>query len=380
MFNLTDYDYILPSRLVAQQPADPADSCKLLVYDKKTQQIVNTIFNQLPELIDPDTLIVFNTSKVIKARLPLTFDDETKGEVFYLHSEDAYSFDALVRPGKKFRTWDRIPLYDDVYCTVEGVTREGRHLKCSHPILTILEKYGQMPLPPYISYDEIKAVPYQPIFAKQPGSVASPTASLHFTQKVLDELKGKGVQTMDVVLHVGLWTFKQVDTEDITQYDIHAEQIAVTHETFIQLAHAKIANKTVLAVGTTVARTLETLPYARRKISQDQKELLFSEEVISYRNIFTANIDHSSVQKYIEHIAYHEPTKSFTISSKLFIYPGFTFIILDELITNFHLPKSSLLMLVAGFIGLDETKKIYEHAISHEYMFYSFGDTMRIRS
>jgi len=380
MLNLADYDYILPSRLIAQQPAEPADSCKLLVYDKKTKQIVNTTFNQFPKLIDPNTLVVFNTSKVLKARLPLTFEDETKGEVFYVHSYDAYSFDALVRPGKKFRTWDRIPLCDNVYCTVEAITKDGRHLTCSHPILEVLEKYGQMPLPPYISYDEIKAAPYQPIFAKRPGSVASPTASLHFTQRVLDELNAKGVQHMDVVLHVGLGTFKQVDTPDITQYDIHAEQIEITNQTFVQLANAKITGKPVLAVGTTVARTLETLPYARKRISQEQKEFLFSEEVVSYRNALTEHIDHATVQKYVDHIAYHETTTSFTAGSKLFIYPWFTFLILDELITNFHLPKSSLLMLVAGFIGLDETKKIYEHAISHEYMFYSFGDAMWIRS
>ncbi len=384
MLKLEDYDYSLPPELIAQTLADPADSCKLLLYNKTTQETADETFNQLPDLLDPSTLIVFNTSKVLKARIPIHFPEsenapQKEWEIFYLHANDPYTFDALVRPGKKFIVGETVSLNDEISFMVEAMTNEGRRLRCSHPILEVLEQHGQMPLPPYISYDETKASPYQPIFAQQPGSVAAPTASLHFTQPLLDKLLAKKIETLNVVLHVGLGTFKQVDTQDITTYNIHSEQIEVTPDAFTKIAQAKLASKTILAVWTTVARTLETLPFARQRISEQQKGSRFPKEVVAFRDWLIQDQKESLTDKYLQSITYNEQTNSFLLESKLYIYPWFTFLIVDELLTNFHLPKSSLLMLVAGFMWYDEMKKLYAHAIGKNYKFYSFGDAMWIR-
>lgn len=193
MFHLDDYDYLLPEELIAQLPADPPESCKLLLYDRQLQTYQDHIFSDLPDLMGPDSILVFNDSKVIKARLPLTFSELGKsGELFFLRLLDPYTCEALVRPGKKFRVGSTLsfPEYQ-LTLEVREQTRDGRIVCADQPILEILEKHGQMPLPPYIAYSHDKSNSYQPFFADQPGSVAAPTASLHFTPALLQQLADK---------------------------------------------------------------------------------------------------------------------------------------------------------------------------------------------
>ncbi len=385
MYSLRDYDYTLPQNLIAQRAADPADSCNLLIYSKETGKIEDRVFNELPNLIDSNTLIVFNTSKVLKARIPISFGknewqeerlEMKQGEIFFLRAHDQFSFDALVRPGKKFPIGEKFLLADDISFTVEELTEDGRRLRCSQPILDVLEKYGQMPLPPYIEYDKTKDDPYQPIFANQPGSVASPTASLHFTQDLLNKLEAKGVKHAEVVLHVWLGTFKPVTNENIKEYNIHSERIELSPELFEKIAQAKETGTNILAVGTTVTRTLESLPYVRKTLTQELKQELFTDQTITFREQISENLPTFAIETYIQYLQYDPASKLISVESKLYIYPWFTFHIIDQLITNFHLPKSSLLMLVAWFVWFDEMKHVYAHAIKKNYRFYSFGDAM----
>jgi len=371
MHSLSDYDYILPSELIAQTPADPPESCRFLVVDRESHQMSDHIFSDLPDLIDPDTLIVFNNSKVLKARLILP----DWWEIFYLSSNDEYRFSALVRPGKRFKVWSTIKLNNEVSFLVESISDDGRILVASQPIFEILESHGQMPLPPYIAYDESLEDPYQPVFASTAWSVAAPTASLHFTDELIRNLESKWVQSLYTTLHVWLGTFKPVNVESIISYDIHSERIEVDSDIWSQLATAKQANKNILAVGTTVTRTLESLPYLWKMLEYIWK----TKDATSmwYRDSFTSDITFSDAKKIIWEVSVVDEKIFF--DSKLFLYPGKKFYIIDELITNFHLPKSSLLMLVAGLVWYDQMREIYKHAIDQQYRFYSFGDAMWLK-
>ena len=200
MHSLDDYIYELPESAIGQELASPPDRCKFLVYDTSTKETSHHIFHEIERILPTDSLLIFNTSKVVKARLYLP---SLKGEIFFLRAHDEYTFDALIRPGKKFQVGDLISLDDtEITFTVVEMTENGRRLQCSEPILDVLEEYGHMPLPPYISYSEDKSGAYQPLQAKQPGSVAAPTASLHFTEKLLSKLRSQGIQTDETVLHI----------------------------------------------------------------------------------------------------------------------------------------------------------------------------------
>lgn len=376
MLHLDDYTYDLPDDRIAQTLADPADSCKLLVYAKRDQSFHDAYFFDLPTIIDPEkTHFVFNTSKVLQARLPLP---SLNGEIFYLRSVDPYTFEALVRPGKKFRVWETISLDEtDIMFTIQEQTANGRLLTCSHPVMDVLEQHGQLPLPPYIEYEQEKATAYQPVFAKDPGSVAAPTASLHFTEQLLDELKIRGATFSEIVLHVGLGTFKQVDTDDITTYDIHEETAHVDLSLFEDLARSHASQKTLVWVGTTVTRTLESLPFLRALLSETECNTL-SQEARTRRDACSADIAPETAQKTIPYRSMTGPM-TVTFTTKCYLYPGIPFRVITALLTNFHLPKSSLLMLVAGFMGYDEMRRCYDHAIANNYLFYSFGDAMLVR-
>ena len=371
MHSLSDYDYTLPSELIAQTPADPPESCRFLVVDKDSWSMQDHIFSDITTLIDPDTLIVFNNSKVLKARLPLS----DWWEIFFLCALDTYTFSALVRPGKRFMVWSTIPYNDEVSFYVESISEDGRILTASQPIFEVLETYGQMPLPPYIEYDESLAEPYQPVFASEAGSVAAPTASLHFSDELIQQLQSQWVQTLYTTLHVWLGTFKPVNNEDIKKYDIHAETIQIDSDIWSRIASHKMENKPLLAVGTTVTRTLESLPYLWVAYN---KNITCDTETTTYRNTLTQHITLQEAQKYILTPTQHQWQIHF--ESKLFLYPGRPLYIIDQLITNFHLPKSSLLMLVAATIGYDQMRTIYDHAIQQQYRFYSFGDAMWIKT
>lgn len=377
MYQLSDYNYDLPEELIAQSASSPADSCKFLVYDKKTQTTDDQIFSELPSMMVPESLIVFNTTKVVKARIPLEFGTTT-GEIFYLElvAWSQYTCNALVRPGKKFHVGSTITIAPWVTCTVDALSSEGRILTFSEPVLPLLERLGQIPLPPYINFDESKQDDYQTIFAKQAGSVAAPTASLHFTDRVLTALSNTWVDQVTCVLHVGLWTFKQVNVEAIQEYVIHSEKAHIPWELFEQIATKKQAKKPVVAVGTTVTRTLESMPYVWKLLTSTQKEHVEA-SLISRRDHYTEAITTEQAKLYTEKRSVDDT--GCMVDTKLYIIPGFQFRMIDQLITNFHLPKSSLLMLVAAFVWYDQMRHLYEHAIRQSYRFYSFGDAMYLR-
>lgn len=238
-------------------------------------------------------------------------------EIFYLASLNTYTFTALVRPGKKFKVGQTIPFMDNITFHVDAITEEGRQLTCSHPIAEILETYGQMPLPPYITYEEEKAPPYQPVFAEKEGSVAAPTASLHFTHNLISQLEQQGVQTAYTTLHVGLGTFKQVDVEDITSYHIHSEKIAIDISLFDRIAQAKRAQHPLLAVGTTVTRTLESLPYLWKAL--DVQPTTLSPPSYDRREQLTRDISREQAKHLIHDI--QVDTSSIQFASTLFLYP-----------------------------------------------------------
>jgi len=373
MYKLSDYDYYLPPELIAQQKTNPPHQSKMLVYHRDTGESEHKKFRDLKDMLDGNYLMFFNKTKVIKARLVGQIDGK-QAEIFYLRNLENWHFEALVRPWKKFKKWKIIEFQiDDEILRFEVVdfTKDWRALKLLEgDILQVLEKWGQMPLPPYIAYEESKESSYQPVLAKEAWSVAAPTASLHFSPELLEALKTKWVKMEEVVLHVGLGTFKKVDVEDIRQYDIHTEQVKIHKDIFAKIAKAKLNSKKILAVGTTVVRTLESLPALWQILPQQIKEG-FPLDVQNFRKTQKWNDKEIIYNFFVD-------WDNLIWETKLFIYPWFEFKIVDSLITNFHLPRSSLLMLVAAFVGYEQMKQIYEIAIKHKYKFYSFWDWMFI--
>ncbi len=236
-----------------------------------------------------------------------------------------------------------------------------------------METYGELPLPPYITYSKEKERDYQTSFAKTDGSVAAPTASLHFTRELMDAIENPKEY---ITLHVGLGTFKGIDTSDIRDYHIHAETIEIPLDLFSRIYAYKTTDKKLIAVGTTVCRTLESLPSLWQSLDQEMKEI-FDSNIIAYWNTLTEDL---APTNWIEHITYDSQTGSLTFSTSIYITPGYTFRIVDELITNFHLPESSLLVLVSAFMGKENVDAFYTHAIQERYRFFSFGDGIYIRS
>lgn len=396
MLSLSSYDYHLPSHLIAQTPATPANSARCLYWDGKNFE--DRTVADILHLLDPKTLIIFNDTKVVKARIPLinairkTQDAKQehikKGEIFFLKQMHTTQCETLINPGKKFQIGDTIS-QDNRNAKVIAITESGRILEFSHPINDILESYGHMPLPPYITYDEKLTDRYQSIMAKQDGSVAAPTASLHFTPESMQQLHQWGHHIETLTLHIGLGTFKTVHSEDITQHDIHDETLVIPHSLRTTIAKAKsplilgegsgVRGQPILAIGTTVTRTLESMPYIRTKIRNESSEIRksFSQETIVFWDQITEQISQAETEAYISHLELQDFCIS--CSTKIFLYPGKEFRIIDQLLTNFHLPKSSLLMLVAAFIGYENMMAIYHHAIQENYRFFSFGDCMLLK-
>ncbi len=330
-FTLSDFDYDLPDHYIAQQPAQPRDHARLLVFDRSTGEITDDRFYNLRDYLPGHTTLVVNNSKVEKCRLLF---DEGRKEVFILESTGRHRVRALVRPGKKFKEGKTVQLSEEISATVEHVDEEGiRTLRMSpeldDPAYGI---YQHTPFPPYIDQDESLSEEYQTVYADDLGSKAAPTAGLHFTDELIGKLKSSGVHWAEVTLHVGLGTFAPVKEEDIDEHTMHTEWYELEEKTVQQLKGAEH----ITAVGTTSVRVLES--------------------VMQQFGAFRATAGETDI----------------------FIRPGYRFRSTDALITNFHLPKSTLLMLVAAFTGYDEMKKIYRHAIDRQYRFYSFGDAMLI--
>ncbi|MAO66421.1 MAG: tRNA preQ1(34) S-adenosylmethionine ribosyltransferase-isomerase QueA [Balneola sp.] len=330
-FSLSDFDYHLPEELIAQSPAHPRDHARLLVYDRETKTIRDDHFYNLGDYLPWDTTLVVNNSKVEKCRLLF---DEGKKELFVTSVSNNNTVEALVRPGKKFKQGKEVELAEGISAKVTNIAEDGLRtlvLSCDLDDPK-LEPFKHTPFPPYIEQDESLSDEYQTVYAKDLGSKAAPTAGLHFTDDLLQKLMNSGVSKTEVTLHVGLGTFAPVKTEKIEEHTMHSEWFQLSQNTCDELNAAGH----VTAVGTTSIRVLETASDASRKFTPQSRE------------------------------------------TDIFITPGYEFKATDALITNFHLPKSTLLMLVSALIGFDEMKRVYEHAIAEKYRFYSFGDAMLI--
>ncbi|PKM76744.1 MAG: tRNA preQ1(34) S-adenosylmethionine ribosyltransferase-isomerase QueA [Firmicutes bacterium HGW-Firmicutes-15] len=343
IYNLESYHYNLPPALIAQFPVEPRDSSRLLVLNKESGRLEDRVFRQLIDYLEAGDTLVINHTRVIPARLFAYKDTGAKVEILLLSKQED-KWEALVRPARKMKAGSMVNFFGqgDVQAEViaELDMNGGRLLKFHNcpDVDQFISKAGQMPLPPYINRiaEESDKNRYQTVYAQEPGSAAAPTAGLHFTDSLLQEIKEKGVNIARILLHVGLGTFRPVSSLDIREHRMHYEYYQVDEETAQLLNATRKNGRHIVAVGTTVVRTLETVYNDDCGFSRQSGE------------------------------------------TNKFIYPGYTFKAIDKMITNFHLPGSSLLMLVAALAGLDPTMSAYQHAVDNEYRFFSYGDAMLI--
>jgi S-adenosylmethionine:tRNA ribosyltransferase-isomerase len=349
------FDYDLPPELIAQTPIEPRDASRLLVIERDTGTILHRHFHDLPEFLRPGDLLVYNESRVIPARL---FGRKLSGgrvEVLLLRPRDERVWETLVR-GRGMRPGRRLMLLDGPEGEPTGAEAEVlevgerglRVLAFDRPVLPLADEVGQTPLPPYIHEPLERDERYQTVYARTPGSAAAPTAGLHFTPELLLRLRDMGVRSAFVTLHVGLGTFQPVSEERLEDHVMHTEVAMLRPEVAEEINRARLEGRRVIAVGTTAVRVLET---AAREACGGKP----GPEACAWRTV-----------------------SAFAGETNLFIYPGYRFRAVDALITNFHLPRSTLLMLVAAFAGKELIDEAYEEAIRRRYRFYSFGDGMLI--
>lgn len=335
VLKLSDYDYYLPEELIAQEPLNPRDSSRLMVISRKTGEITLHIFREIKDLLKSGDVLVLNDTKVIPARIYGKKETGAKIEVLLLKKIGDREYETLIKPGKRIKVGTKIYFTNDIYGEILERKEEGIFiLSFSRENLEdFLPQIGEIPLPPYIKKPIDDPNVYQTIYAKKLGAIAAPTAGLHFTDELLYSLKNNGVEILFTTLHVGLGTFRPVITENITKHKLEPEYFEISEDTAERINLAKKEGRRIIAVGTTVTRVLE----GNRKDNMVM------------------------------------PGKGLV---SLFIYPGFDFKIIDGLITNFHLPKSTLLMLVSAFMGYDLMKRAYQKAIEEKFRFYTFGDAM----
>lgn len=355
--NLFDFDYDLPPELIAQTPIEPRDASRLLVVPRTGDDFAHRRFGDLPEYLRAGDLLVFNQTRVIPARLRGR-KVPTGGtvELLLLRPLDPQIWVALVG-GRGVRRGTQLEITGNGALAIQAeVTdvREGaqRTICFSEPIAPLLDKLGEVPLPPYIHEPLTDPDRYQTIYARQDGSAAAPTAGLHFTPELLLSLRQQGVQFAYCTLHIGLDTFQPVRTENITEHRMHSEWAFLAEQDARRVNETKLAEGRVIAVGTTVVRTLESAA------------------------ILSAGGDPTDGMWPPEDLCPWRPVMAFAQETRLFIYPGYRFRVVDGMITNFHLPRSTLLMLVSAFLGREHTLKAYAAAREARYRFYSFGDAM----
>ena len=339
---LTEFNYELPERLIAQVPIEKRDESRLMILDRKNQTIEHKVFKDIIDYLEPGDCLVRNNTKVLPARLYGKKETGANVEFLLLNRIEGDIWECIVRPGNKLHIGVKVIfgeglLEAEILNTMPGGTRKVQ-FKYKGIFNEILEKIGLMPLPPYIHETLKENDRYQTVYAKYEGSAAAPTAGLHFTDELLKKIEEKGVNIANVTLHVGIGTFRPVKEENIEEHDMHSEHFYIKKEDADKINEAKKQGKKVIAVGTTSCRVLETIA--------DEKTGLV------------------------------EPTEGDT---KIFIYPGYKFKCLDGLITNFHLPESTLLMLVSALAGREYILKAYNEAVKQEYKFFSFGDAMFIK-
>lgn len=336
----SDFDYYLPENLIAQTPAEPRDSSRLLVYDKTLDEIEHKHFYDIKNYLKKGDVLVRNNTKVLPARMFAKTPNGGNVEVLLLKRFDLCEWEVLVKPGKKAKVGAHLTISDelslDVLSTIEEVGSRRVRFNFDGVFEDIISRLGEMPLPPYITKKLEDQGRYQTVYATTNGSAAAPTAGLHFTPELFNEIKEMGVEVVDVLLHVGLGTFRPVKVDDVTTHHMHSEYYEISEESAEIINKAKREGRRIIAVGTTSVRTLESA---------------------SDENGFV------------------KPIKGDT---DIFIYPPYKFKCVDALITNFHLPKSTLLMLVSALSSREQMLKVYETAVAEEYRFFSFGDAMFI--
>ena len=339
--NVKDFDYKLPEELIAQDPLEERSSSRLMVLDKKTGEVEHHNFKEITKYLNPGDCLVLNNTKVIPARLfGVKEGTEAKIEILLLKRRENDIWETLVKPGKKARVGTRLNFGGGLLKgEVIDVVEEGNRLiqfQYEGIFEELLDKLGQMPLPPYITHQLKDKDRYQTVYAKYDGSAAAPTAGLHFTPELLEEIRQMGVSVAEVTLHVGLGTFRPVKVEDVLEHHMHSEYYRIEQEAADQINTAKAAGKKIVSVGTTSTRTLES--------AADENGIL------------TAKSGWTDI----------------------FIYPGYRFKVIDALITNFHLPQSTLVMLVSALAGREHILEAYRIAVEEKYRFFSFGDAMFI--
>ena len=337
----SDFDYYLPEELIAQTPIKDRDHSRLLVMDRKTGELEHKIFTDIIDYLNPGDVLVLNNTKVLPARLiGHKVDTDAVIEVLMLKDLGDDTWECLSKPARRIKVGSIVKFSDELSAECTFVGEDGiRHFKFIYKgiFLEILDRLGEMPLPPYI-HEKLKDKDrYQTVYAKEIGSAAAPTAGLHFTKELLNKIKEKGILIEDLTLHVGLGTFRPVEVEDVNNHKMHSEFYTMSKEAAKVLNEAKKEGRRIISVGTTTTRTLETI-----------------------MNLYGE-------------------FKECSGWTDIFIYPGYEFKAIDALITNFHLPKSTLVMLVSAFSTKENILNAYNEAVKEKYRFFSFGDAMFIK-
>ena len=339
MLKTSDFYYDLPEELIAQNPVEPRDSSRLFVYDRKTDSVSHKHFRDVYDLLNKGDLLVVNTTKVYPARIFAHTEHGGKVEVLLLKRRDLTEWEVLVKPGKKCREGVVLKINDELSVEIISRTEEGGRIVrfiFDGVFEDILSRVGEMPLPPYIREKLKDQSRYQTVYCKKEGSAAAPTAGLHFTKELIERLKEKGVEFAEVNLNVGLGTFRPVKVDDLADHKMHTEYFEINEENAQKINKAKQEGRRVIAIGTTSVRTLES----------------------------AANEDGT--------------VNAISGDTSIFIYPPYKFKVVDSLITNFHLPESTLVMLVSALSTREKTLELYKLAVEEKYRFFSFGDSMMI--
>ena len=336
----SDFDYFLPENLIAQTPVYPRDSSRMLVYDRDNDSILHKHFYDICDFLKEGDVLVRNNTKVLPARMFAYTKNNAKVEVLLLKRFNLTEWEVLVKPGKKAKPGAKLTLSDELSLEVLSTIEESgsRRVKFFYDGVfeDIISRLGEMPLPPYIKEKLEDKERYQTVYEKTEGSAAAPTAGLHFTPELIEKIKAKGVIIVDVLLHVGLGTFRPVKEEDLTNHHMHSEFYQIDESSAQIINQAKKEGRRVIAVGTTSVRTLESATDEKGFVSAGAGD------------------------------------------TEIFIYPPYKFKCVDALITNFHLPKSTLLMLVSSLATKEKILKVYQTAVEEEYRFFSFGDAMLV--
>ena len=337
---VSDFNYELPEELIAQHPYDKRDEARLMVIDKNTQTIEHKVFKDVIDYLEPGDCLVINNTKVLPARLYGKKDTGANVEFLLLKRIEGDDWEVMVRPGNKLKPGAKVTFGDGILNAeiLEVLDGGNRKVKFEYNGIfnEILDQIGLMPLPPYIKERLKENDKYQTVYAKYEGSAAAPTAGLHFTEELLQKIKNKGVEIANVTLHVGIGTFRPVKVENIEEHNMHSEHYYIKKEDAEKINQAKKNGRKIISVGTTSCRVLESVA------------------------------DENGMVREIEG------------DTNIFIYPGYKFKCIDRLITNFHLPESTLIMLVSGLAGKEFVMRAYEEAVKEKYKFFSFGDAMMI--